>query len=143
MPRAKKVKLIEEELKENEIKVNEVEAEVDTDTKNEEAENIREMELEIYKKVYKVSELLELTEKKDKTYAEKEIVNRFRELMLNYYRGIEYATLRNCCGKTYTVEELKARIDYDIIDRRCSRGNMRFDKVTVDTVIAYVEKYNK
>ena len=51
MPRAKKVKQIEEELKENEIKVNEVEAEVDTDTKNEEAENIREMELEIYKKV--------------------------------------------------------------------------------------------
>ena len=101
------------------------------------------MELEIYKKTYKVSELLELTEKKDKAYAEQEIVNRFRELMLNYYRGIEYAILRPCCGKSYTIDELKDKIDYDIIDRRCSRGNMRFDKVTVDTVIAYVEKYNK
>lgn len=143
MPRAKKVKPIEEELKENEIKVNEVEAEVDTDTKNEEAENIREMELEIYKKVYKVSELLKLTEKKDKTYAEKEIVNRFRELMLNYYRGIEYAILRNCCGKRYTIQELKANLDYEVIDRRCSRKNMRFDKTTVDAVIRFVEEYNR
>lgn len=143
MARAKKVKPIEEELKENEIKVNELKVEIDTDTKNTEAENIREMELEIYKKVYKVSELFDLTEKENKTYAEREIVNRFKELMFNYYRGIEYAILRNCCGKTYTIEELKAKLDYDIIDRRCSRGNMRFDKVTVDIVISFVEKYNK
>ncbi len=138
-----KAKKIEEELIDNDIKVNEIKEEIDTDTKNTEAENISEMELEIYNKVYKVSELIALTDKENKTYAEREIVNRFKELMLNYYRGIEYAVLRNCCGKTYTIDELKAKLNYNIIDLRCSRGNMRFDKTTVDTVISFVEKYIK
>lgn len=143
MPRAKKVKPIEEELKENEIKVNEVEAEADTDTVNTEAENIDEMKLEIYKHTYSVSELIKIMNKKKKTYLEQETANRFKELMFNYYRGIEYAVLRNCCGKSYTIQDLKKRLDYDIIDRRCSRKNMRFDKKTVDTVIKFVENYNK
>lgn len=143
MPRAKKAKPIEEELKENEIKVNEVEAEVDTDTVNTEAENIDEMKLKIYKHTYSVSELIKIMNKKKKTYLEQETANRFKELMFNYYRGIEYAVLRNCCGKSYTIQDLKKRLNYDIIDRRCSRKNMRFDKKTVDTVIKFVENYNK
>ena len=139
----KKAKKIENEEVENDIKVSEIEAEVDTDTVNTEAENIEEMKLEIYNKEYKVSELIKMMNKKNKTYLEQETVNRFKELMLNYYRGIEYAVLRNCCGKRYTIQELKSNLDYDVIDRRCSRKNMRFDKVTVDTVIKFVEEYNK
>lgn len=139
----KKAKKIENEEVENDIKVNEIEAEVDTDTVNTEAENIEEMKLEIYNKEYKVSELIKMMNKKNKTYLEQETVNRFKELMLNYYRGIEYAVLRNCCGKRYTIQELKSNLNYDVIDRRCSRKNMRFDKTTVDTVIKFVEEYNK
>lgn len=138
-----KAKKIEVEEIENDIKVNEIEAEVDTDTVNTEAENIEEMKLEIYKHTYNVSELIKMMNKKNKTYLEQETVNRFKELMFNYYRGIEYAVLRNCCGRTYTIQELKAKLDYDVIDRRCSRKNMRFDKKTVDTVIKFVEDYNK
>lgn len=138
-----RTKKIETEEVENDIKVKELEAEVDTDTVNTEADNIEEMELEIYKHTYKVSELIKIMNKKNKTYLEQETTNRFKELMLNYYRGIEYAVLRNCCGKTYTIQELKAKLDYNVIDRRCSRKNMRFDKTTVDTVIKFVEEYNK
>lgn len=139
----KKAKKIENEEVENDIKVNEIEAEVDTDTVNTEAENIEEMKLEIYNREYKVSELIAMMNKNNKTYLEQEIVNRFKELMLNYYRGIEYAILRNCCGKRYTIQELKANLDYEVIDRRCSRKNMRFDKTTVDAVIKFVEDYNR
>jgi hypothetical protein len=138
-----KTKKIETEETENDIKVNEIEAEVDTDTVNTEAENIDEMKLEIYKHTYSVSELIKIMNKKKKTYLEQETANRFKELMFNYYRGIEYAVLRNCCGKSYTIQDLKKRLDYDIIDRRCSRKNMRFDKKTVDAVIKFVENYNK
>lgn len=141
MPR--KAKKIENEEIENDIKVNEIEAEVDTDTVNEQAENIEEMKLEIYNHTYKVSELIAMMNKENKTYLEQETVNRFKELMLNYYRGIEYAVLRNCCGKSYTLQDLKEKLNYEIIDIRCSRKNMRFDKTTVDTVIKFVEKYNK
>lgn len=138
-----KTKKIETEETENDIKVNEIEAEVDTDTVNTEAENIDEMKLEIYKHTYSVSELIKIMNKKKKTYLEQETANRFKELMFNYYKGIEYAVLRNCCGKSYTIQDLKKRLNYDIIDRRCSRKNMRFDKKTVDTVIKFVENYNK
>ena len=138
-----KTKKIETEETENDIKVNEIEAEVDTDTVNTEAENIDEMKLEIYKHTYSVSELIKIMNKKKKTYLEQETANRFKELMFNYYRGIEYAVLRNCCGKSYTIQELKKRLYYDIIDSRCSRKNMSFDKKTVYTVIKFVENYNK
>lgn len=141
MPR--KAKKIENEEIENDIKVNEIEAEVDNDTVNTEADNIEEMKLEIYNKEYTVNELIAIMNKDNKTYLEQETVNRFKELMFNYYRGIEYAVLRNCCGKRYTIQELKSNLDYDVIDRRCSRKNMRFDKTTVDTVIKFVEEYNK
>lgn len=137
MPRTKKIKLIEDKLNENSIKVN------DIDTKNEEMKNIKEMELEIYNKVYKVSELIKLYEKESKSNVEQEIVNRFIELMFNYYRGIEYAILKDCYGNMRTIENLKSKLDYESIERKCSRGNMKFDKVTVDTVIDFIEKYNK
>lgn len=141
MPR--KAKKIENEEIENDIKVNEIEAEVDNDTVNTEADNIEKMKLEIYNKEYTVNELIAIMNKDNKTYLEQETVNRFKELMFNYYRGIEYAVLRNCCGKRYTIQELKSNLNYDVIDRRCSRKNMRFDKTTVDTVIKFVEEYNK
>ena len=81
--------------------------------------------------------------KKDKTYLEKETVNRFDELMYNYYRGIKHSILKECCGKTYTLEDLKHKLNdeaYEVIDRRMSRKDIRFDKVTVDTVLNYIEE---
>ena len=141
MPR--KAKKIENEEIDNDVKVNEIETDIDTDTLNTEAENIEEMKLEIYKHTYTVTELIALMEKENKTYLEKETVNRFRELMFNYYRGIKHAILKECCGQTYTIQDLKAKLNYDVIDIRCSRKDMRFDKTTVDTVIAFVEKYDK
>lgn len=141
MPR--KAKKIEIEEIDNDIKVNEIEKDIDTDTLNTEAENINEMILEIYNTPYTVSQLENLMNKENKTYLEKETVNRFKELMFNYYRGIKHAILKECCGRIYTIEDLKAKLDYNIIDIRCSRKDMRFDKTTVDTVIAFVEKYDK
>lgn len=141
MPRKKK---IEEEIKESEIKTNEIKTETDILEDKEtiqEAENINEMTIIVYNKEYKVSELIKLMNKKNKTYNEKEIVKQFKELMLNYYRGIEYATFRNCCGKHYTVEDLKSKVDYEAVERRCSRKSIKFDKVTVDTIIKFIEDY--
>ncbi len=141
MPRKKK---IEEEIKESEIKTNEIKTETDIleDTEAiKEAESINEMTMIVYSKEYKVSELIKLMNKKNKTYNEKEIVKQFKELMINYYRGIEYATFRNCCGKRYTIEDLKNKVDYQAVERRCSRKSIKFDKVTVDTIINFVEKY--
>ena len=139
-----KKKNIEEEIKESEIKTNEIKTETDIleDTKAiKEAESINEMIIIIYNKEYKVSELIKLMNKKDKTYNEKEIIKQFKELMLNYYRGIEYATFRNCCGKHYTVEDLKNKVDYKAVERRCSRKSIKFDKTTVDTIINFIYKY--
>lgn len=140
---SRKTKKIENEEIENDIKANEIEEDIDRDTLNIEADNIEEMKLEIYKHTYTITELINLMEKDNKTYLEKETVNRFRELMFNYYRGIKHAVLKECCGKTYTIEDLKSKINYEVIDRRCSRKDIRFDKTTVDTVIAFVEKYDK
>ncbi len=141
MPRKKK---IEEEIQESEVKTNEIKTETDILEDKEdiqEAENINEMIMIVYNKEYKVSELINLMNKKDKTYNEKEIVKQFKELMLNYYRGIEYATFRNCCGKHYTIQDLKDKVDYGAVERRCSRKSIRFDKITVDTIINFVDKY--
>ena len=138
MPRKKK---IEEEIKESEIKTNEIKTETDILEDTTEAESINEMTIIVYNKEYEVSELINLMNKKDKTYNEKEIVKQFKELMLNYYRGIEYATFRNCCGKHYTVQDLKNKVDYEAVERRCSRKSIKFDKVTVDTIINFIDKY--
>lgn len=139
----RKVKKIEEEEIDNDIKVEEIRNDVDIDTLNTEADNIEEMKLEIYEHTYTITELINLMEKETKTYLEKETINRFRELMFNYYVGIKHAVLKECCGRVYTIEDLKAKLNYEVIDRRCSRKDVRFDKITVDTVIAFVEKYNK
>ena len=139
-------KEIEEEIKENEIKVNQVEDDVDTNTLNEEADNIEEMKITIYEKEYTVSQLIKIKNKKNKTYLEKETSNRFNELMYNYYRGIKHAILKECCGKVYTLKELKDRLNdetYNLIDIRMSRKDIRFDRVTVDTVIKYIEEAEK
>ena len=160
MPRAKKneeikndvdtntvdeeVKNIEEEEIDNDIKVEEIKNDVDTNTVDEEANNIQEMKLKIYNQEYTVSQLIEIKKKPDrkKTYLEKETINRFDELMFNYYRGIKHALLKECCGKVYTVNEVKASLNekgYKIIDVRMSRSHIRFDKTTVDTIIKYIE----
>lgn len=138
MPRKKK---IEEEIKESEIKTNEIKTETDILEDTTEAESINEMTIIVYSKEYKVSELIKLMNKKNKTYNEKEIVKQFKELMINYYRGIEYATFRNCCGKHYTIEDLKSKVDYQAVERRCSRKSIKFDKTTVDTIINFIDKY--
>ena len=144
MPR--KAKKIEEEVVDNEVKVTEIEEDVDKDTLNKEAENIKEMKLTIYEHEYPVTELIKMKNKKEKTYLEKETVNRFDELMYNYYRGIKHSILKECCGKTYTLADLKSRLNdetYELIDRRMSRKDIRFDKLTVDTVLNYIEEAEK
>lgn len=134
-------KKIEEEIKESEVKTNEIKTETDVLENAKEAENINEMTIIVYNKEYKVTELIELMNKKNKTYNEIETVKMFKELMLNYYRGIEYATFRNCCGKHYTTEELKNSVNYETVERRCSRKSIKFDKTTVCTIMDFVESY--
>ena len=134
-------KKIEEEIKESEVKANEIKTETDVLENTKEAENINEMTIIVYNKEYKVTKLIELMNKKNKTYNEIETVKMFKELMLNYYRGIEYATFRNCCGKHYTTEELKNSVNYEAVERRCSRKSIKFDKTTVCTIIDFVENY--
>ena len=146
MPR--KAKKIEEEEIDNDIKVKEIESDVDTNTLDTEADNIEEMKLKIYNTEYTVSQLIEIKNKPEaeKTYLEKETINRFNELMYNYYRGIKHAVLKECCGKVYTVEELKEKLNentYKMIDIRMSRDYIRFDKTTVDTIINYIEECEK
>lgn len=144
MPR--KAKKIEKEELDNNAKVIEIEQDVDKDTLNEEAVNIKEMKLTIYTHEYTVTELIRMKNKKDKTYLEKETVNRFDELMYNYYRGIKHAVLKECCGNTYTLDDLKNKLDdstYKMIDIRMSREDIRFDKTTVDTVLNYIEEAEK
>jgi len=146
MPR--KAKKIEEEEIDNDIKVVEIENDVDTNTLDTKADNIKEMKLKIYNTEYTVSQLIEIKNKPEaeKTYLEKETINRFNELMYNYYRGIKHAVLKECCGKVYTIEELKANLNentYKMIDIRMSRDYIRFDKTTVDTIINYIEECEK
>ncbi len=144
MPR--KTKKIEEEKIENNTKVEEIKQDIDKDTLNKEAENIEELKLIIYNKEYTVSQLIEIQNKKEKTYLERETINRFDELMYNYYRGIKHSVLKECCGKKYTLNDLKNKLNqetYDLIDRRMSRKNIRFDKTTVDTVLKYIEEAEK
>lgn len=136
-------KKISEEIKESKAKTEEIEKEIDTNEVVEEASNIKGMAIEVYNQEYKVSDLIKLMEKENKTYAEFEIVKRFKELMDNYYRGIMHAVLRPCCGRTYTIDDLKNKLDYNVIDIRCSRKSIRFDKETVDTIIDFQEKYGK
>lgn len=141
MPR--KSKIIEEEVKANNIKVAEIEEDIDKDTLDKEADNIEEMKLRLYEKEYTVLELIKMKNKNEKTYLEKETVNRFDELMYNYYRGIKHAILKECCGRTYTLNDLKSRLNdetYKLIDIRMSRKDIRFDKSTVDTVLNYIEE---
>lgn len=141
MPR--KAKKIEEEVKTNSRKVIEIEGDIDKNTLNEKANNIKEMKLTIYEKEYTVLELIKMKNKIEKTYLEKETVNRFDELMYNYYRGIKHAVLKECCGRIYTLNDLKNRLNnetYELIDRRMSRKDMRFDRLTVDTVLNYIEE---
>ena len=141
-PDTEAVDIAEEEI-DNDVKVNEIENDVDTDSLDTEANSINEMKLKIYNQEYTVSQLIEIKNKPKKTYIEKETINRFNELMFNYYRGIKHALLRECCGKVYTAKEVKTHLDekgYKIIDIRMSRKSIRFDKTTVDTIIKYIEE---
>ena len=143
MARAKK---IEEEIKEAEEKTEEISKELDINEVNTEAETINDVVVKVFDKEYRISDLMAITDKEDKTYEEKEIAKKFKLLMKNYYEGILYASLTVCCGKRYTIDDLKRKLKeadtYSIIDIRCSRNNIRFDKDTVDTVIKVAEKYN-
>lgn len=140
-------KKIEEEIIDSEVKTQEIEAEVDTNEVNEEAESIKDVTFTVWDKEYKVSELIALIDKDNKTYFEIELVKKFKLIMQNYYAGIMHAVLRICCGKKYTLEDLKKKLTeqdiYNIIDIRCSRNNIRFDKDTVDTVVYFAENYLK
>lgn len=139
-----KAKNINEEQKETIEKNKQIEAETDTNTVDVNAETLSTMRLEIYNKTYTIEQLKKISNKNKKTYLEKEITNRFRELMYNYYRGIKHAVLRDCCGQTYSIKDLKKELNkketYNIIDKRCSRSSIRFDKATVDAIVKYIEE---
>lgn len=141
-----RTKKIEEEIKEAEIKTSKISKELDTNEVNAEAETINDVVIKVFDKEYTISDLIEITDKADKNYEELEIAKKFKLLIKNYYEGIMYAILRPCCGKTYTINDLKRKLEeadaYSIIDIRCSRNNIRFDKNTVDTIINVAEKYN-
>lgn len=138
-------KKIEEEIKDSANKTKQIEKEIDTNEINEKAETIKNVTFTIYDKEYKATELIELIDKKNKNYFEKELVKKFKLLMQNYYSGIMHAILRTCCGNKYTIEDLKKKLTekdiYNIIDIRCSRESIRFDKDTVDTVVYFAEKH--
>lgn len=138
-------KKIEEEIKEAEIKTEEISKEVDMNQVNIEANTINDIKIEIYKKEYTIDELIKITDKKKKTLDELEASKKFKLLIRNYYDGIMWAILKPCCGKHYTTEDLKRKLretdSYKIIDIRCSRTDIRFNKETVDTVIKLIEKY--
>lgn len=138
-------KKIEEEIKDSEVKAKQIEQEIDTNEVDEEAESIKNVKFTVWDKEYKATELIELVDKKNKTYFEIELSKKFKLIMENYYTGIMHAVLRTCCGRRYGLEDLKKKLTekdvYDIIDARCSRASIRFDKDTVDTVVYFAEKY--
>ena len=138
-------KRIEEEIREAETKTEEISKEIDTNEVNTEANTINDIKIEIYKKEYAIEELIKITDKKNKTLDEIEVSKKFKLLIRNYYDGIMWAILKPCCGKHYTIEDLKKKLreadSYKIIDIRCSRTDIRFNKETVDTVIKTIEKY--
>lgn len=138
-------KKIEEEIKEAKEKTKQIEKEIDTNEVNKEAETIKEITFIIWDKEYKANELITLMEKENKTYFEIELSKKFKLLMENYYNGIMHAILRTCCGNHYTLEDLKKKLTekdiYNIIDIRCSRNNIRFNKDTVDIIVSFAEKY--
>lgn len=140
-----KTKNIEEEIKDSENKSEQIKKEIDTNEINKEANTIKDVSFTIWDKEYKVTELIKLIDKKNKNYFEVELIKKFKLLMKNYYDGIMHAVLRTCCGAKYTIEDLKKKLEekdtYKIIDIRCSRDSIRFDKDTVDTIIQFSEKY--
>lgn len=140
-----KTRSIEEEIKDSENKAEEIKKEIDTNEMNQEANTIKDVSFMIWDKEYKVTELIKLIDKKNKNYFEVELIKKFKLLMKNYYDGIMHAVLRTCCGAKYTIEDLKKKLEekdtYKIIDIRCSRDSIRFDKDTIDTIIQFSEKY--
>lgn len=138
-------KNIEEEIKDAKNKTKQIKQEVDTNEINKEADTIKDITFTVWDKEYKVKELISLIDKENKSYFEMELIKKFKLLMQNYYNGIMHAILRTCCGNKYTIEDLKKKLTekdiYNIIDIRCSRDSIRFNKDTVDIVVSFAEKY--
>lgn len=139
-------KKIEEEIKESKLKTNTISKELDINEVNTEAEDIKNIKVKIFNKEYNMNDLIKITDKAKKNYEETEISKKFKLLIKNYYEGIAWAVLRPCCGKKYPINDLKEKLKeqetYQIIDIRCSRKDIRFNKETVDTIIKLAEKYN-
>ncbi len=138
-------KEIEKEIDEAKKKANEIKTEKDVNERNSEAEGLKKIDFKINEKIYDVNKLIEITDKINKTYDEIEVAKKFKILLRNYYDGVMCAALRPCCGKQYTVEDLKRKLKeskmYELIELRCSRNSIKFDKQTIDIVIELVEKY--
>lgn len=139
-------KKIEEEIKESKLKTNTISKELDINEVNTEAEDIKNIKVKIFNKEYNMNDLIKITDKLKKNYEETEISKKFKLLIKNYCEGIAWAVLRPCCGKKYSINDLKEKLKeqetYQIIDIRCSRKDIRFNKETVDTIIKLAEKYN-
>lgn len=139
-------KKIEEEIKEAKLKTNTISKELDINEVNTEAEDIKNIKVKIFNKEYNINDLIKITDKLKKNYEETEISKKFKLLIKNYCEGIAWAVLRPCCGKKYSINDLKEKLKeqetYQIIDIRCSRKDIRFNKETVATIIKLAEKYN-
>lgn len=138
-------KELDKEINEAEIKAEEIRKEKDVDERDSKADGLTNIQFKIYEKIYDVNDLIKITDKINKTYEELEVAKKFKILLRNYYDGIICAILKPCCGREYTVEDLKRKLEeaksYELIELRCSRKNIKFDKETVNTVIELIEKY--
>ncbi|MBP3463802.1 MAG: hypothetical protein J6K45_04905 [Clostridia bacterium] len=138
-------KEIEKEINEANKKANEIKTEKDVNERNNKAEGLDKIDFKINEKIYDVNELVEITDKVNKTYEEIEVAKKFKILLRNYYDGIICAALRPCCGKQYTIEDLKSKLKetkiYELIELRCSRNTIKFNKKTVDVVVELIERY--
>ena len=136
MPRTRKLAV---EVAEAEVKAEEIEKGTDIVEETIEAEPIKEVSFIVYRDAIPFTELIAIKQKKGKNIYEIELMKRFDELMLCYYRSIKHALLNLCCGQVGTIKEVRAKLDYSIVDMRCSRKQIKFNKETVDAILEYIE----
>lgn len=138
-------KEIEKEIDEAKKKANEIKTEKDVDERDSKSKGLKKIDFKINEKIYDINELVKIADKINKTYDEIEVAKKFKILLRNYYDGVMCAALRPCCGKHYTIEDLKRKLNepkiYELVELRCSRKCIKFDKQTIDIVIELVEKY--
>lgn len=124
-----------EKTKEKTIEKDELE---NTET-NEEKEKYSDVKVILYNKEYTVADMNKLMQKENKSYNEQVLCNRYVEEMKNLYLGIERAADNTSSYKVRTIEELEKNLDYDYVERRCSRKFFKFNKKGVAAVLDFMK----